>query len=486
MRQLTHMITITQRNSLCQVETNDPKIDKLLKQELSYQDQGVSFSLTKNIKEIKAINQMLDSKSQFSFDRSGMEKRLSQLLHINRQLNKDLVISLYHNGTFPTGLLPRVQHILSEEGHEVNIKDLRIKPKTKEHKFVLKEVFPALRYYQKEATKEIDASGRGIVVFPTGTGKTVTIARMIWDLGLNTLIITPGKSITDMMMEVMLRHFGKGKVEKLTSKTKQIKKPIAIVNIQALIKMNPAVLKDIDVVFVDEFHHSSADTYREVNIKHLANCYHRIGFTATNFRNDGSDLALESVLSNVLYDYPIRQAINDGFLMQPEFEIIDNESWDDSTYQKTYKAAIVENEDRNGIIAQLAQEHSEDQVLILVQQIEHGESIKALIPGSVFIHGEEKDIIRQRALEDFKKGKIKCLIGSAVVGEGVDLPNANVLILAGGGKARSAVMQSLGRVLRICKGKLFAKIYDFADHGSEWLHDHAMQRQDVYRIYLPD
>jgi len=89
-------------------------------------------------------------------------------------------------------------------------------------------------------------------------------------------------------------------------------------------------------------------------------------------------------------------------------------------------------------------------------------------------------------MEDFKKGKIKCLIGTSVIGEGVDLPNANVLIMAGGGKARSQVMQNIGRVLRICKGKTFAKIYDFEDRGSEWLSDHSAQRQDVYSIYLPD
>lgn len=471
---------------MCQVETIDTKIDKLLSRELSYEDQSVSFALSKNVKEIQSINELLDSKGQFNLDRVSLEKRLRQLLHVNKKLNKDLIVSLYHDGQFPTGLLPRVESILSERDYEVNIKDQRRKPQTKQHRFVLKEIFPPLRYYQKEATLKIDSKGRGIVVFPTGTGKTVTIARMIWDLGLNTLIITPGKSITDMMMDVMLRHFGKGKVEKLSSKTKQIKKPIAIVNIQALIKMDPKVLKDIDVVFVDEFHHSSAETYREVNIKHLANCYYRVGFTATNFRNDGSDMALESVLSNVLYDYPIRKAIEEKFLMQPEFEIIHNESWDENTYQKTYKAAIVENENRNDIISQLVEEHSNDQTIILVQQVEHGEALKSIIPTATFIHGQEKDIVRQRAMEDFKKGKIKCLIGTSVIGEGVDLPNANVLIMAGGGKARSQVMQNIGRVLRICKGKTFAKIYDFEDRGSEWLSDHSAQRQDVYSIYLPD
>lgn len=478
------VVNIAVFNSMCQVENRTNQIDTILKRELSYQDQNVQFSLLKNQKEIQQVNATLDSKSTFNFNRDELEKHLRQLLHIRRGLEKQLTIALYKDGEFPTGLLPRALSILASNKLEVKVNDKRIKPKTKQHRFVLKEPFPALRYYQKTATQLLEEHGRGIVVFPTGTGKTVTIGKMIWDLGVNTLIITPGKAITDMMMDTMLRHFGKGKVEKLTTKTKKVTKPIAIVNIQALVKIQPHVLSDIQAVFIDEFHHSAAETYREVNINQLKNVYFRIGFTATNFRNDGADIALESVLSNVLYEYSIQTAIADSFLMKPDFEIVENDSWDEKTYQQTYKAAIVENEDRNDIIREIADHHKTDQVLILVQQLEHGETVKNLIPGAVFIHGEEKDVIRARALADFKAGKIKCLIGTSVIGEGVDLPNANVLIMAGGGKARSQIMQNIGRVLRICKGKTFAKVYDFSDTGSEWLSDHSLQRQNVYEQYL--
>jgi len=58
-----------------------------------------------------------------------------------------------------------------------------------------------------------------------------------------------------------------------------------------------------------------------------------------------------------------------------------------------------------------------------------------------------------------------------------------VLIMGGGGKARSQIMQNIGRVLRIYPGKEEALVYDFVDRGSKWLHEHSLLRQEIYEIY---
>lgn len=476
------VINLTVQNSTCQVKNSTAELDKILSQQLSYKDQNIEFSIFKNRKRIKQINAILDSSS---FASEGLDKELARLLRDTRWLEKQLLISLYQNKTFPTGLLPRFNSIMSELGHSVNVKDMRVKPRLKSCRFVLKQSLPPLRYYQKDASGSFMDSGRGIIVMPTGTGKTMTLAKMIWELGVPTLIITPSKAITDMMMDTMKGLFGKGKVTKLTTKSVKINK-INIVNIQALIKIDPKVMKGIDAVFIDEFHHSAADTYREVNLKHLKDCYFRMGLTATNFRNDGSDIALESVLSEVLYEYEIKRAIEDGFLVKPEFFIMDNEVGpQEKTYQKDYTANIVENDNRNEIIADLAQELEEQghSTIILVQRVEHGERLRDLIPGAKFIHGTEKDLIRQKTMEEFRKGKLKTIIGTSVIGEGVDLPIGDALIMAGGGKARSAIMQNIGRVLRIFAGKTKALVFDFQDRGSKWLESHSDQRQEVYTIY---
>lgn len=480
-------VTINVNNSTCQVLNSNPEIDRELKKQLSYNDQSVEFSLSKSERKIRDLNRILDSNSRL-VDVEKVERELARELHIHRGLTKKLTISLYDKGSFPTGLLPRAVSILNELGHDVKQNDARVRPKLGQIKLVTKEALPALRYYQKTAARKLQEEGRGIVVMPTGTGKTVTIARMIWDLSVSkVLIVTPSKRITAMMLKTMEKYFGKGKVAKLSTKSGRLEKPINIVNIQALVKIDPNVFADLDAVFIDEFHHSAADTYREVNLNHLKRCYFRIGLTATNFRNDGADIALESVLSHVLYEYSIEQAIKDKVIHQPDFDIVEFQHGREyNSWQECYKEGVVQNVERNKLIAEIVEHYKDRHVLVLVKEIEHGEALKALIPNSMFINGQETDTVQDRMMEQFHSGKVKVLIGTSVIGEGVDLPIADTLVMAGGGKARSAIMQNVGRILRLYPGKESAILVDIDDIDVDWLSDHSLARQEVYQQYLTD
>jgi superfamily II DNA or RNA helicase len=477
------MVKITLSNSTCQLLGLERADYAALQDHMSYIDQAADYSFQKIIKQLRRVNTMLNN-SSLGADEKSLRKQRAFLSKEAERLDKERKITLVNNNEFPSGILPRVLDWLTAEEIEWEVQDKRVEPKRNSVKIMNKLPFPDFRYYQKDAVKNLLNDGRGIVVLPTGTGKTVTAAKMIWELGVKTLIITPSKNITDMMEEVMVRFFGSGAVEVLNTKAVKVKKPIAICNIQALIKIPPSAFQDVNAVFIDEFHHSAASTYQEVNLNHLKNVFYRIGLTATNFRNDGADLALEGVLSEVLYEYSVKAAIKDGFLVKPRFEIIDLQmNLQETSYQKVYREGIVENKERNEIIADIAKEVKKKKTIILVQYKEHGEMLKELIPWAKFIHGEEKDAERQKMMKDFKDGDLDCLIGTSVIGEGVDLPCAEVLIMAGGGKARSQVIQNIGRVLRIHPKKKEAVIYDFKDRDGGYLEDHSEERSLIYKEY---
>lgn len=477
------MVKVTVFNSICQVENTSTFQDEMIAKELSYLDQNTNYQYNKNLRYLKVLNSKISSDRFNSDAKVKFQSEIRRTLFVIRDLEKKRRIFLYKNKKFPSGLLPKFLDFLYEQKLKVEVKDCRKVPKLNQIKLLTQKSFPALRYYQKESVKLAKEEGRGVIVLPTGTGKTIMAAKLIWELGLPTLIITPSKAISEMMFDTMVDFFGKGKVEKLTSKTKVTKKPIGICNIQGLIKVPPSAIKQFHVVVIDEFHHSAATTYQEVNERLLNDTYFRIGLTATNFRNDGADLGLEAVLSEVLYEYTVKQAFDDGFLVRPKFHILPLAFPTKGKYQEVYKEGIVENSQRNQAIAEIAIEHKKDSVIVLVQQIEHGEVLKTLIPDSVFINGQEKDTVRQKAMEDFRKGKLKCLIGTSVIGEGVDLPIANVLIMAGGGKARSGIIQNVGRVLRLYPGKDTALIYDFTDQDGSFLEEHSILRRHVYAGY---
>lgn len=477
------MVTITINNAKCRVSGLDPSTEKRIRHELRYQSQATNYVFTKNLQEIEKLNVLLNQKSgRFVVNTEALETEKERLVRANARLLDEMYVMLYEDGEFPTGLLPRVEMALKDGQVGYQLKDERVRPPVTPIKYVLRKAFPPMRYYQRTGARLAAAKGRGILVFPTGTGKTLTVSRMIWELGVKTLIITPGKSITDNMVDTLTEYFGKGAVGKLNTKSRKLK-DINVVNIQALVKIPAEVLAGIQAVFIDEFHHAAAETYQEVNNNHLKHCFYRIGVTATNFRNDGSDLALEGVLSEVLYEYTIAQAIKDKFLVKPRFVTIKNKVKGLGNYQDEYREGVVENESKYADTVEIAQRHSKESVLILVQQIPHGEALLALIPGSVFLHGEEKDDVRQNAMEKYRKGLIRCIIGTSVIGEGVDLPIAKVMVLAGGGKAKSALMQNIGRPLRPFPGKDEAIIYHFADEGGNFLAEHSQLREEIFKQY---
>ena len=476
------MTEIIVNNSICRVNNLPKEAEKEIKFHLRYLSQSVAYVYNQNVKEINYLNSLLNNK-RFTSNNAHIKNQLISLEKQNAHLRYKMYVSLYKKGEFPTGLLPKVEELLINAKVDYKLIDERVRPQRNKIKYVLKESLPPLRYYQRTGARLAVEKGRGIIVAPTGSGKSLLITRMIWEIGVKTLVITPSKAITDNMMDTLTKYFGKGKVGKLNTKS-VITKDINVCNIQALIKIDPKVLEDIDAVFIDEFHRSAADTYQKVNNDHLRKCFYRVGVTATNFRNDGADMALEGILSEVLYEYTIEQALKDGFLVKPEFRVIDIEAEPHNLYQTEYRKSIVENDLRNTTIASIAQEHHNNSVLILVQQVEHGELLKNMLHGSEFIHGEEKDAIRQQIMEDFRKGKIKCLVGTiGVMGEGVDLPIADVLIMACSGKAKGQIMQAVGRVLRPYKEKSRAIVYDFTDKGSKHLSEHALLRQEVYKQY---
>jgi superfamily II DNA or RNA helicase len=72
------------------------------------------------------------------------------------------------------------------------------------------------------------------------------------------------------------------------------------------------------------------------------------------------------------------------------------------------------------------------------------------------------------------------VIGSPVVGEGLDVPSADALIYAKAGKAKVTHVQDTFRVLTGQPGKRPAVIIDFADRHNTKLIDHAVERMHHY------
>jgi superfamily II DNA or RNA helicase len=72
---------------------------------------------------------------------------------------------------------------------------------------------------------------------------------------------------------------------------------------------------------------------------------------------------------------------------------------------------------------------------------------------------------RTRALERFFSGDLRILVSARVLNEGVDVPAADIAIVAGGSQGSREYIQRVGRVLRPAEGKK-AVVYDLVTRGT--------------------
>jgi superfamily II DNA or RNA helicase len=390
-------------------------------------------------------------------------------------------------GVFPTGLLYLVQKYLEpmKDPSAVQTVDKRKRPKT--HQLGLQSLFVKgdLKPYpeQLEAARAALTHGRGIVVAPTGVGKSFIAALVCEAFQVKTLIVVPSLELKAQTLSSLQNAFGADKVGPLDL-SGEAGKFITVENVDALdTKRN---LKGVDLVIIDEFHHSGAKTYRDLNKKAWSSVYFKIGMTATPFRSQEHErLLLESVLSKVIYRIEYKTAVEKGYIVPLEAYYYDLPAiplqCNPKNYAAVYSELFVKREDRNQLIAQLvANLHDQDaSTLVLSKQIEHGEELARIIKAKSgltvpFAQGAN-DNNRQLILE-FNLREHIALIGTVgVLGEGVDTKPAEWIILAGGGKSKNQFMQNCGRAFRVFPGKESGKVILFRDPSHKWMLDHFRQ-----------
>lgn len=154
-----------------------------------------------------------------------------------------------------------------------------------------------------------------------------------------------------------------------------------------------------------------------------------------------------------------------------------------------YDLAITHCDKRNSRIIEKARHHVElgHRVLIDVQRVEHVEvlydlalqvfdrSRVAAITGSTI----QADVAKADVLAALNSGQIPLVIGN-VLGEGVDIPNLNVVINAEAGKGYNSIFQRM-RHLNKVEGKEVAILYDFVDEHHEQFKKWTLLRIENYK-----
>lgn len=472
---------ITQNNSYCQVDSNAPEIvHQTIKKLLTYRN------------DIDAEKNMLFGKMNYA-KRSGNTKLYNATLGAIKKLEQTEYVCWYNDFQFPTGHLDLVQDLLKELKISYDFVDER---QPVDPYLILPWVNTPhkARYYQQEMIDLCMKTGRGVCESAVGTGKSLVMTYLIKNLAVNSLVVVPSRGLLQQLYVDFECWFGSGKVEMVNS-AKVRKggdmKPIRIITIQSLAALQKSgdlnlLTQDIDALYLDEFHHAGSASYTNL-LSEIGHIYYRFGFTGTFLRNDSKQLDMWGFLSHKLYSYPAWKAIDEGYLTPVKLHTYELYGNPKRQYQKEYDAnycgssVILEK-----VLDIVSNAKLSEQILILVNKKDKAgkiffEYLNMHDLEVSYISGDNKKEEINQTIENFNNKKIRILIGSSVIGEGIDVRSTDHLIMCQGGKSEIICVQAVGRAVRLYKDKEVARVHDFNFSNTKYMSKHFEQRLDIYK-----
>lgn len=364
--------------------------------------------------------------------------------------------------SLPRGFLSELLELCIRFEIKPSIEDLRVENPISFP--TLKDV--TLRPYQDRAVNLAMKEDQGSIIAPTGSGKSILGLEIIRCRGQKTLILVHRSDLAKQWIDVILEKFGI-KAGFIGDGSFEIGNEITVGMIQTLSSKEneaKALSKEFGLILVDEGHHLPAESFFSV-LGHLSAKF-LYCLTATPTRRDGLEKMIyraigekiafisKEEVEDIGATVPVKViAIQTGF--KPNFV----DSWNE------YLGAITHNAERNTLIIDLATESNEP-TLILVDRVEHAEQLSEMMTRRdiihVLAHGKIGKKDRNGMLERIRGARIT--IGTTgLLGEGLDIKNLAVLVMASPISSEIKLLQAIGRITRSFEGKENAVAYDLKD-----------------------
>lgn len=182
----------------------------------------------------------------------------------------------------PRGLLSEIMNLLEDYSIKVNVIDNRKAGEKLELKFK-----GGLEKFQNNAVEEILKYDFGVLVSPTGTGKTVMACNIISVRKTKTLILVHRSELINQWIEkicLFIDGISKKEIGVLGGGRKKLKRNIDIAMIQSLTNREDLfeLVKDYEQIIIDECHHIPAVSFEEV-LKVIPSKF-VLGLTATPYK----------------------------------------------------------------------------------------------------------------------------------------------------------------------------------------------------------
>lgn len=354
--------------------------------------------------------------------------------------------------------------------------------------------------HQEEALKNWHNLGRrGMVILPTGAGKTYLAQMALESTPRSTLICVPTLDLMHQWYAQLTAAFPSIEVGLLGGGSKD-NSPILIATYDSAAIFAEKLGNCYGLLIFDECHHLPSDFKRSIAEYSIAP--YRLGLSATPDRGDGREQDLLTLIGRVVYAKTPEELSGDALAKHKAIRIYvdlsqeERQRYDELIAQRNEflreknislgtlkgwqlfvslsaqskagrKAMLAHREARKiafgtsgkiRVLADLLVKHKSDRALIFTDNNATVYDISKLFLIPAITH-QTKVKERHGVLEQFREGKYPRLVTSRVLNEGVDVPDANVAIVLSGTSTTREYVQRLGRILRRKEGKL-ALLYE--------------------------
>jgi len=363
-----------------------------------------------------------------------------------------------------------------------------------------------MRAYQKRALNAWDRAGRrGVIVLPTGAGKTVIGIKAIELVNQPTVVVVPTLDLLEQWRERVQQALGTevgayGGGESTT-------RAVTVCTYDSAYLRAAELGNRFRLIVFDESHHLPAESFRQ--IAEMFTAPYRMGLTATYEREDMLHLELPRLIGGVVYrlnpedlagkylsDYAIER-VNVQLTEEEKVEydrnygaftsyLEKNRVWLRSPldFQRFIMRTASDPEARRALLArnrammiafnsqakidkleEILRSNPDDRILIFTQHndLVYRISRRFLLPFITHTTNKEE---RHEVLKGFREGRFRAIATSKVLDEGIDVPEASIGVIVSGTGSSREFIQRLGRLLRKSEGKGRARLIELVSSGT--------------------
>lgn len=362
--------------------------------------------------------------------------------------------------------------------------------------------FQLYDYQQQAVAAWRQADQRGIVVLPTGAGKTVVALETIKEVSRPTLVVAPTLDLLNQWHKRLTEAFGieVGFIGQGVCDLREL----TVITYHSAYRRMAEIGGRFGLLILDEVHHLIAPEWAE--IARLVIAPFRLGLTATydprqsEVLNElvgplaywksvrelsGKQLASYEIVRlsvdlspDERREYEREEAVyleywrerSDAQLSDNRLEILLKEQTRDAGARRALEAwyqmrrCLANAEAKLDLLEELFRRHASDRTIVFTATNETAYRISQLFLVPAITHrtnaNERKAILRR-----FESGQYKAVVTSKVLNEGVDMPEAAVAIILGGSGSAREHTQRLGRILRQRADKQ-AVLYEITARGT--------------------